>query len=79
MAFSAGGTVPGAVPPSPTEDTPNQNMLVPSENARYPGETREMETRPMTPGSSKGNNAANAAAMGGTFASCVDRVTAANR
>ena len=37
--MSAGGTVPGAVPPSPREDTPDQNMLVSSENARFPGET----------------------------------------
>jgi hypothetical protein len=78
-AMSAGGTVPGAVPPSPTEDTPDQNMLVPSENARFPGETKETVTRPMAPNTGTGNNAGNAAAMGGTYAGCVGAVTAANR
>jgi len=78
-AFSAGGTVPGAVPASPTEDTPDQNMLVPSQNARYPGETRETVTTPMTTRSNVGNNAANGAAMAGTFARCFAEVSAANR
>jgi hypothetical protein len=78
-ALSAGGTVPGAVPASPTEDTPDQNMLVPSQNARYPGETRETVTTPMTTRSSVGNNAANGAAMAGTFAECFAAVSAANR
>jgi hypothetical protein len=78
-ALSAGGTVPGAVPSSPTEDTPDQNMLVPSENARYPGETRETVATAMTTRNSVGNNAANAAAMGGTWASCISATTAANR
>ena len=78
-ALAAGGTVPGPVPASPTEDTPDEGMLIPSENARYPGETREMVTTPMTVGNSVGNNAANGAAMVGTFSNCVAAATAANR
>jgi hypothetical protein len=79
MVTSGGSTVPGAVPPSPTDDTPDQNMLVPSERARFPGETRETVTRSMTPANGVGNNLANGAAMFGTYSSCVPAVTAANR
>jgi hypothetical protein len=79
-ALSAGGTVPGSVAPSlPSEDTPGHNMLVPSEEARYPGQTREMEVRAMDPGRERVENPANLASMAGTFAACVGAVTAANR
>jgi hypothetical protein len=53
-------------------------MLVASVEARYPGQTREMVTTPMTTRNSVGNNTANAAVMAGTFSDCVSTVTAAN-
>jgi RHS repeat-associated protein len=70
----------GIAPSSaPSEDTPANNMLVPSETARYPGATREMETRQMDPGSGEVGNPVNALAILGSYASCVDAVSAANR
>jgi hypothetical protein len=73
--MSGGGTVPGNISPSPTEDTPDHQMAVPSNEARGHNEPARVDHIPMGPGAARGDAIGNAFAYLGTTAACVDAVT----